>query len=120
MKTAEKVCIECNNPLKGRSDKRFCDDGCRNNYNNRLNSDQTAFVRSINTILRKNRKILMDTLGANNKVKVNKTDLNDMGFQFDFFTHQYITTAGKVYYFIYEFGYLSLVQDQYLLVRKFK
>ena len=29
-----KVCLACGKPLKGRIDKKFCDDYCRNNYNN--------------------------------------------------------------------------------------
>ncbi|SUJ27394.1 Uncharacterised protein [Sphingobacterium spiritivorum] len=120
MKIAERVCIECNSTIKGRSDKRFCDDGCRNNYNNRLNSDQTSYVRTVNTVLRKNRKILMEALTESHKVKVDKTDLIEAGFQFDFFTHQYKTTAGKVYIFVYEYGYLLLKDDQFLLVKKFE
>ncbi|EEI93438.1 hypothetical protein HMPREF0765_0975 [Sphingobacterium spiritivorum ATCC 33300] len=120
MKIAERVCIECNSTLKGRSDKRFCDDGCRNNYNNRLNSNQTSYVRTVNAVLRKNRKILMESLTEGHKVKVDKTILIEAGFQFDFFTHQYKTTAGKVYIFVYEYGYLPLKDDQFLLVKKFE
>ena len=27
-----KLCLTCNKPVKGRTDKKFCDDYCRNNY----------------------------------------------------------------------------------------
>jgi len=46
-----RLCLACNEPLMGRSDKKFCDDQCRNDYNNKLNSDENNFMR-------KNRKIL--------------------------------------------------------------
>lgn len=58
MESTEKTCLACDKPLKGRLDKKFCDDYCRNNYNNRLNSDQSNYVRNVNNILRKNRRIL--------------------------------------------------------------
>ena len=29
-----KKCLSCGKLLKGRVDKKFCDDYCRNNYNN--------------------------------------------------------------------------------------
>ena len=29
-----KSCLHCNRPLHGRADKKYCDDACRNNYNN--------------------------------------------------------------------------------------
>ena len=62
--TNEKKCIECNKLLKGRADKKFCDDLCRNSYNNKLNSDTNGYVRNINNTLRKNRRILEETLPA--------------------------------------------------------
>jgi hypothetical protein len=29
-----KKCLKCNNEVRGRSDKKFCSNKCRNNYNN--------------------------------------------------------------------------------------
>ena len=34
----EKRCLECNDVLHGRSDKKFCSDACRNTYNNKKKS----------------------------------------------------------------------------------
>ena len=64
MEAADKNCLECNKTLKGRVDKKFCSDLCRNSYNNKLNSDTNSYVRNINNILRKNRRILEETLPA--------------------------------------------------------
>jgi len=49
----ERYCLECGEPLIGRSDKKFCDDQCRNAYNNKLNRDHINLYRNINNKLRK-------------------------------------------------------------------
>jgi hypothetical protein len=41
-------CLACDKPLKGRTDKKFCDDYCRNNYNNQLKAAKNNVVRNIN------------------------------------------------------------------------
>ena len=41
-----KTCLECGEPILGRSDKKFCSDLCRNAYNNKANSDSNNFVRN--------------------------------------------------------------------------
>ena len=119
METNEKKCIECNKSLKGRADKKFCDDLCRNSYNNKLNSDTNSYVRNINNTLRKNRRILEETLSANEEMaKVTKSKLLEKGFRFKFFTHTYRNKKGNVYYFCYEYGYLLLEADWVLVVKR--
>ncbi|MEI9808189.1 MAG: hypothetical protein WDO16_10100 [Bacteroidota bacterium] len=56
--TETKNCLACDKPLKGRSDKKFCDDYCRNTYNNQLKSISNNNIRNINNTLTKNRRIL--------------------------------------------------------------
>ncbi len=51
-------CLECSEPLRGRFDKKFCGDSCRNVYNNRVNGNVNNYVRNVNNVLRKNRRIL--------------------------------------------------------------
>ena len=55
-----KTCLACGKPLKGGIDKKFCDDYCRNNYNNlqKAKGSHSSYVRNINNTLLKNRKIL--------------------------------------------------------------
>lgn len=113
----EKVCLECHLPIKGRSDKRFCDDACRNAYNNKLNSGQNNLTRRINTILRKNRRILAESLGNEKMVKVTEDKLVKQGFHFDYLTHTLKTSKGQVYIFVYEYGYLPLQNNLFLLVK---
>jgi len=110
-------CIECGDQFVGRMDKKFCGDHCRSVYNNRLNSDQNNFVRNINNILRKNRRILKE-LNPTGKSKVHKDTMLESGFNFSYFTNEYVTKGGKVYHFCYDQGYLSLSDGYYAIVER--
>ena len=101
--------------ILGRTDKRFCSPECRTTYYNRANSVKTNFMRNINNILRKNRRIL-EKHNPDGKSKVHKSKLLDEGFKFSYFTNIYQTKSGKTYYFCYEQGYLSIDNDWYALV----
>ncbi len=113
----EKVCLDCGEPLIGRADKKFCHDQCRNNYNNRLNSDNSAVVRKVNNFLKKNRRILCD-LNPSGKTTVHKDKLIEHGFNFTYYTHVYVTQKGSTYKFVYEYGYLPLENDFFMLVQR--
>ena len=108
-------CLECGDEFKGRTDKKFCSPQCRSSYNNKLNSDATNFVRNINNILRKNRRILAE-LNPKGKSKVHRDQLLERGFKFSYFTNQYHTQSGNEYHFCYDQGYLALADDYYSLV----
>jgi len=119
METETRTCLSCGKPLRGRVDKKFCDDFCRNNFNNKQNSHQTNFVRNVNSILRKNRRILENLLPeAEETKKVLREKLVLEGFNFKYFTHQYQTQKGSVYFFTYEYGYLPLENDWILIVKR--
>ncbi|RDC56333.1 hypothetical protein DU508_12065 [Pedobacter chinensis] len=113
----ERLCLDCGKPVKGRADKKFCDDGCRNNYNNHLKSGDSSVINKINLILKKNRTILAN-LNPNGKVKVLKKKMLTAGFNFDYHTHTYQTQNGKTYRFCYEYGLLDLSDEEILLVKR--
>ena len=111
-----KNCQECGKTLMGRIDKKFCSDMCRNSYNNRLNSDSYNLIRNINNQLRKNRRILED-LCPIDKSKATKTTLIGKGFDFNLITSIRTTLKGSIYHFVYDYGYLELENDFYLIVK---
>ncbi len=113
----EKQCLECGSAIKGRADKKFCDDACRNAFNNKKNNDNTDFMKKVNGILKKNRSIML-ALNPEGKKSVSKKSLSSQGFNFDYYTSILKTKEGKVYYFCYEQGYTPLENDYYLLVMK--
>jgi hypothetical protein len=103
----EKHCLDCGEVIHGRADKKFCNDMCRNNYNNQLNSSSYNLIRNINNILRRNRRI-MEELNPSGKTKTTREKMLVKGFDFEYFTH----------HFCYEYGYLPLDGDEILLVKR--
>ena len=58
----------------------------------------------------------MAALVPEDKITVHKNKLNEMGFNFTYFTNLYTTKKGTVYYFCFEYGYLPVGNDFYALV----
>ena len=113
----KKVCTECGEIIKGRSDKKFCSDLCRNAHNNRLNSDTNNYVRNVNNILRKNRRLLEENLKGETTT-IPKHKLSDKGFNFKFYTNQIVTKNNHSYFYCYEYGYLLLDKEMVLIVKR--
>ena len=115
----KKKCLECGEAFNGRADKKFCSDLCRNAYNNKLNSDHVNYVRNINNILRKNRRIMEEMAdNSEGKAKTTGKKLKEKGFNFNYYTHTYHTKTGNTYLFCYEYGYLGLDNDFYMVVKR--
>lgn len=114
----KRECLACGKTLHGRADKKFCNDYCRNAYNNSQKAATTPIVRNINNALLKNRRVLETVLGTEDMQKVTKEKLLQQGFQFRFITHTYTNKKGNTYCFCYEYGYLPLENDWYLVVKR--
>ena len=106
----ERKCLDCGDIIRGRADKKFCSDQCRNNYNNKLNRDSNNFVRNVHGLLRKNRRILAD-LYVEGKTRVHKDALYAMGYNFNFFTHVIQSRDGKSCQYCFEYGFSELNDD---------
>ncbi|HDZ41658.1 MAG TPA: hypothetical protein ENH59_08285 [Bacteroidetes bacterium] len=110
-------CLDCGEVLKGRSDKKFCSDQCRNNYNNTINREANNLVRNVHSVLRKNRKILGE-LYEGGKKKVHRDALLVSEFNINFFTHSVETDDDSVITkYCYEYGYRELDSEYIVLVK---
>lgn len=112
-----RTCLECGEKLFGREDKKFCNDSCRNAYNNKINKDTNNLMRNINNQIRKNFRIL-NNLNTEEKTKVSKNTLLQKGFDFTLITSLYTTKTGNQYFFIYNQGYMILDDEYCLLVKR--
>ncbi|MEM9327554.1 MAG: hypothetical protein AAGA85_17945 [Bacteroidota bacterium] len=116
----ENRCLECDSPLIGREDKKFCDAQCKSNFHNRQNRREQATIRSTNQILKRNREILRNLLPLEGKIVLTKKDLTDRGYDFRHFTSQF-QTKRALYYFAYEYGFAPIQgedgQPRVLLVK---
>ena len=74
-------------------------------------------MRNINNILRKNRRILDLVVSDDGKGKISKAKLHDKGFNFKYFTHTYTTQKGTIYKLCYDYGYLPIENDFFMVVK---
>jgi len=113
----KRVCLNCGYELRGRSDQKYCSDSCRNAYHNQQNSGPTNFIRRINNILKRNRKIL-ETSCPHEKSKSTIGKLTAAGFNFNYHTNSYLTKKGQEYFFCYDYGYLELDNNEVVIVKR--
>jgi hypothetical protein len=109
--------------LRGRMDKRFCDDYCRSAYNNKLlrNTQGAGLLRKVNSILRKNRRILEEMMaGGGEPVKVQQAVLVKKGFNFNYLTGVFADQDGSIYYFCYEYGYRIIDNEWFYVIKRLK
>lgn len=114
-----KNCLNCNEELKGRSDKLYCNPYCKSSFHYRksIEEDKSLF-RSIDLQLKLNRRLLK-LFNKAGKATVRKEDLIKEGFNPKFFTHYWKNKKSDVYLFCYEFGFLERKENgrsKYVLV----
>jgi hypothetical protein len=118
MEIEKKLCLNCGKPIHGRVDKKFCDDYCRNQHNNQQNALTNNLIRNINHSLKKNRNILEASIPSGEEMaKTTRDRMTIEGFNFKYFTHTYQTKKGNLYHYCYDFGYLELEGDWFLIVK---
>ena len=102
-----KNCLDCGQPLAGRSDKKFCSDHCRNNNHNKRGRIVNNLVRRINRRLSNNRRILfeLNPVGCHT---VTREMLEIKGFDFSLFTTFLTFRNDEHYFFCYDQGYCLL------------
>ena len=110
-----KTCPVCNDPIVGRTDKKYCSDHCRNANNNKQKNVSKEFT-IIYSILKKNREILEEMIGQRTK-KTKKEKLLQQGFNFYYFTSISTARTGSQY-FCFEYGYYPLENNYYVLIKR--
>lgn len=99
-----KKCMICKEPIFGRIDKRFCSDSCRNRYHNSLKSLESMYLRRVNYILRRNRRILLESFHEGQDAVYYQHLLNK-GFNYNYITNYQINESGSTSYYCYDIGY---------------
>jgi hypothetical protein len=117
--TISPTCLTCGKPLRGRSDKKFCNEGCKNEHNNRLQHEERESIKAIDRILKRNRRILLLSLGDHRTRIVTTPQLLNAGFRFDYHTHQFANHQSDFYVFCYDYGHLALEDGRCMIVKGF-
>lgn len=106
----ENTCEHCRKPLFGRTDKRFCNDTCRNTFN-RAKAEREKIqahenLPEIFRIIKKNYEILKkkvpNALHADESVFTSTGKFLDTGFNPRFFTSIHTTSNGETWYCCFE------------------
>ena len=120
IKTAN--CLYCNKPItKGRTDKKFCDPGCKDSFYNAIKSEEQAEISKIEGILKRNRRILKRLYKPKNQEMIIKREaLIREGFEFGFHTHIAVTRAkSNEIIFCFDYGYREVKEGAYQLYQSF-
>ena len=122
MEEETRFCLQCEKPIKsGRTDKKFCNEGCKSLYHNAKITSEPPEIRRVNKLLRKNRDILKELLGKDSEYICVKETLVKKGFKFDYHTHNIISKSqGNQFTFCYDYGYRELEHNKYKIVKSFK
>ena len=78
-------CMECGNELRGRTDKKFCNDRCKNRYYNRMNNSVRLHKNRTIRILTSNYELLNRLVKAGVRT-MRLIELEELGFSPDFHT----------------------------------
>ena len=113
-------CEYCDKELSGRSDKKYCNDDCRNRANSNKRKKEfwgeDKHIYQITRDLRRNRSIMKSTGAFLQETKiVTRGWMLDKGYNFEYYTNIMHTKKGD-YHFCYEFGHLILEDGKILVV----
>ena len=78
----QKTCLTCSKKLTGRSDKKYCNDACKNEFHNQQSVRTPAIEKLQLTTARKNRNILSQ-FEASGKAEIERAELELCGFSFE-------------------------------------
>jgi predicted nucleic acid-binding Zn ribbon protein len=118
----KRTCPNCNDPLKGRPDKKYCSPECRaaDHYEKRKQNEKLFF--QVDAKLKTNRRVLKK-YNTNGKTILRREVLHKEGFDPNYFTHFRKTVTGDVYFYCYDFGFLKMkettpteMKQKYLII----
>jgi hypothetical protein len=110
------ICHYCEKTIKGRIDKKFCNDACRSSYNNCHSKKKKSHpIEKINLILQENRDILIKLSGKFGNRLVKEEIFVASGFHFNFHTHT-LHLKKQIKYYCYDMGYIKKNDQGYLIV----
>jgi hypothetical protein len=113
-----KPCENCGRELYGRTDKRFCNDNCRNEFNRRKKQEELAKTNEsmpeILKVIRRNYEILLSygEIESGTEIFVKKIALEEKGFNFKFYTS--VDFNNEQYRFCFERGWKEVDGTVYI------
>ncbi|MDA8595598.1 MAG: hypothetical protein ACPGR7_06355 [Flavobacteriaceae bacterium] len=109
-------CAECGHKLVGRTDKKFCNDYCRNAFNNKRYRKEHHVKRQIQGVLNLNYGILKGICEQEAVTESSVQDLRSKGYQMQFFTNLSLTGEGEVLRQCFDMGLLTKENGQLYVI----
>ncbi|MAJ31809.1 MAG: hypothetical protein CMC18_04030 [Flavobacteriaceae bacterium] len=97
-------CVQCEQELRGRIDKRFCSDSCRTQYHNEANRTRNQRFNHFHRQLKRNYAILK-TFVRKGKSKVHLRELWLLGFDSTKVTGVKLAKTEKIIFELYDLTY---------------
>ena len=117
MSSSSRNCLACGKNIRGRIDKKYCNDHCRNNYNNQQRIPESSYVRRVTQSIRRNRNILFRLLGNLNQTQIERDQLIEQGFRFRYHTHIENTVQGEHLICCYDMAYQAEHENKVVVQR---
>ena len=111
-------CQQCGKPIRGRTDKKFCDSNCKNTFNFAKRRETRNEVKEIDNYLHRNREILATLMGESKKEMFDRTVLTRAKFRWEYMTGIYKNKQDKWYHLVYDFAWMEFTDQRILVVRK--
>lgn len=105
MKKDVLLCSHCQQPVKGRSDKKFCSPSCKNVA---YQSERLANFKETELVLHQNYATLLRLLGSYREVVVEEIVLEPLRFQWEYMTRLFRNTKGDEYFVLYNAAWMRL------------
>jgi len=111
-------CKICKKKIVGRRDKLFCSIDCKNVYHYKLNQATKKVTGKVDSILHRNRSILLEICKRKKQIKVKREVLDDKNFKYDFITGFHTNSKNKFVHHVYDFSWLIFSDETVLIFRK--
>ena len=111
-------CPICGDKISGRKDKIYCSQECKTEYHNRRKKQILPISSEINKILYRNWVILQELYESIEKKKffVAKSKLTQLGFKFNYYTTTHVNKEGKLYKYVYNFGWMDFSEKELMVL----
>ena len=100
----DRHCLECGEPLYGRTDKRFCNTSCRSKYHGQIRRWHNTLYSNTLEALEQNHAIL-EHMSRLHLTGCSLSELSEMGFKPDFVTHRVEKKGKHLEYRCFDFIY---------------
>ncbi len=114
-----KTCLHCHDSFRGRSDKKFCGDYCRNSYNNQQKAHLHSHQKNILQRLQRNYEVLAKYFSheTSGPIRIKTQKLTNEGVNWIYCTETRSSLNRIRVFGCFEFKYF-LLNDQYVIILK--